>query len=102
MKFKLIPLLIILSCPGVVDAQIVLLNTYNPPTLGQFCGVGYDAVQDRVWAYECFGDSVHCLSAAGAILYAVDVPGGTANDVDVETLPASMIINGTTYPSGQL
>lgn len=83
-------------------AQLTLSNSFNPAGLSSLCALGYDTVLQKVWVYNCNGDSIHCFDTSGVKLGAVLAPGEPANDVDVEIAPVAFTMAGTAIPQGTL
>jgi hypothetical protein len=80
--------------------QLVLLDQFDPPTLGTLVSAGFDATSDRVWVYESFGTELLSFDRAGAFLAAIPRPGEAANDVDIDVAPEALTLNGVPVPAG--
>jgi len=83
-------------------AQLTLSGSFNPAGISSLCALGYDTVLQKVWVYDCSGDSIHCYDPSGVKLSAVIAPGEPANDVDVEIAPVAFNMAGTAIPQGTL
>lgn len=98
---KLYFLLLCLIAQGSY-AQLTLSGSFNPAGISSLCALGYDTVLQKVWVYNCNGDSIHCFDPTGVPLGAILAPGIPANDVDVEIAPVAFNMAGTAIPQGTL
>lgn len=83
-------------------SQLSLVNSFNPVFANGLCALGHDAAQNKLWIYECNGDSIYCIDTTGAKLLGIKAPGEVANDVDIEIAPVSFQFSGTTIPQGTI
>ena len=102
---RILPLAV---CAGLVgwslsaSAQIVVLSSFDPASVGSLCGAGLDPETSNVWVYPCSGGEVFGFSSAGDPVGSIPRPGESANDVDVEFAPVQLTLDGTTLPAGTL
>ncbi|MBK7966918.1 MAG: hypothetical protein IPK10_17745 [Bacteroidetes bacterium] len=99
---KKIYFLFLFLLANISYAQLTISSSFNPAGLSSLCALGYDTVLQKVWVYDCSGDSIHCFDTSGVKLGAVIAPGEPANDVDVEIAPVAFTMAGTTIPQGTL
>lgn len=102
MKEKLFTIIVSALYAATVSAQITIISSFNPPGTTTLCGIGYDTDSAHVWIYGCSDATVLCYDTAGNLLNTIPVPGGTANDVDIEIAPVQLLMNGNIVPQGQL
>lgn len=85
------------------EAQITVLNSFNPTEAGGLCGLGYDQTAGNVWVYDCSAATIQNFAPDGTFLGSVPRPGESANDVDVEFAPEAMTLAGAAaIPAGTL
>ncbi len=84
------------------EAQIVLLDFFNPSELGEINGVGYDPVSGNLFLHESFNASIHEYSTDGSLAASIPDPGTHGNDSDYEFADVPININGTIVPANTL
>jgi hypothetical protein len=89
MKKITILILTIFTLPS--SAQLTHLASFDPASTGILCGIGYDNVTSKVWIYGCTESSFYGIDTTGLQTDAAPVPGGSANDVDIEIAPQQII-----------
>lgn len=102
MKINLFTLIFIFLYSLTGNAQITVISSFNPGATTTLCGIGYDPDSAQVWVYGCSDNTVLCYDTVGNLLNTIPVPGGTANDVDIEIAPVQLLMNGNSIPKGQL
>ena len=65
-------------------------------------GIGYDSVTGELSVYRAFGASILRYDSSGASLGSYAVPGGTANDFDLDGVPVAFMLNGVLVPAGSM
>ncbi len=65
-------------------------------------GIGYDSVTGEVSVYRSFGASIFRYSSTGAALGSYAVPGGGANDFDLDGVAVDFMMNGVLVPAGSM
>lgn len=100
--FYLLTFSIIISWNQKAWAQIVVLDSFNPPETSSICSIGIDLKRDNIWIYECLGDSLYSYSTSGNLISAVLRPGERANDVDIMFAPEQLMLGDTSVPEGTL
>ncbi len=76
--FYLLTFSIIISWNQKAWAQIVVLDSFNPPETSSICGIGIDLKRDNIWIYQCLGDSLYSYSTSDNLISAVLRPGERA------------------------
>jgi hypothetical protein len=101
---RLVALVVLVCALGASSAraQLAVLDSFNPSSASDLCGVGWDPSTRNVWVYGCSAADVQRYSPSGVFQNAVARPGESANDVDVELAPESLVLNATTLPKGAL
>lgn len=84
---------------GLAHGQLTILSTFNPSQTGTICGATHD---DAIWAYACFGVTLDSYDSTGVFLGSLPRPGGSANDVDLDTAVEPMTLAGVNVPAGSL
>ncbi|MBP8755322.1 MAG: T9SS type A sorting domain-containing protein [Chitinophagales bacterium] len=104
MKNKILAITILFNTFFCVRAfaQITLISTLNPASTGDVCGLAYDADSSFLWSYGCNALEIQSYDTLGNLVISFPLPGGGANDVDLEFAPEPFKINGIEYPKGQL
>ncbi|MBK6730605.1 MAG: hypothetical protein IPG60_06420 [Bacteroidetes bacterium] len=104
MKNKILAITILFNTFFCVRAfaQITLISTLNPASTGDVCGLAYDADSAFLWSYGCNALEIQSYDTLGNLVISFPLPGGGANDVDLEFAPEPFKINGIEYPKGQL
>lgn len=99
---KLLLITGIITSSIVSSAQITLLGSFSPSIPGGLCGIGYDPLTAQIWLYGCSDSQFHRFDTTGTLLNSYPVPGGSANDVDIEIAPVQLMISGATVPQGEV
>lgn len=102
MTKRLIYLFLFIFSISESEAQITLINSFNPTSVGGLCGIGFDPTQQQLWVYDCSSDSISCLSLTGNLLYQYEAPGEGANDMDIEIAATTFSFAGSTVTPGQI
>ncbi len=83
------------------QAGLTLASQFNPG-IGQLVAGAFDPVNGTVWVYGGFGADLRQYTLAGAFVSSIPRPGESADDFDLEVLPAAIVLNGTPIPAGTL
>lgn len=65
-------------------------------------GIGYDSLTGEVSVYRSFGASIFRYSSTGTALGSYAVPGGGANDFDLDGVAVDFMMNGVLVPAGSM
>ncbi|MDO7835024.1 hypothetical protein Q4610_08175 [Sphingobium sp. HBC34] len=65
-------------------------------------GIGYDSVTGELSVYGAFGANIFRYSSSGTALGSYAVPGGGANDFDLDGVPVAFMMNGVLVPAGSM
>jgi len=98
-------LLAALLCFGFclkTNAQITLLDSFDPSATGSICGIAYNPETSSLWIYGCSFVTIENYDKSGTLLNTFDSPGGAANDVDVEIAPEELTLDESTIEQGQV
>ncbi len=87
---------------GPGDGPLEVLSSFNPSMSGGLCGGSYAPGTDMVWVYDCFAGTLEGYQADGTFVRALPVPGGTANDVDIDVATIGFELAGVPVPAGSL
>lgn len=85
-----------------VWAQLTVIGQFNPSNAGSLCGAAFDHTTGRVWVYQCSGADVQCYTSDGVFECTVPRPGESANDVDIDIAPETLMLGTTRIPEGTL
>src|SRR5687768_17557507 len=97
-----IPLLSALGLSGglAARADLSVTSQFNPAEIGQIVGTGLDTTTDRVWLYGGFATQLGSYNFAGASQTAVNRPGESADDADVDFAAEALTLGTTVVPAG--
>ena len=84
------------------DAQIVLLDSFVPPDLGELNGIGFDAATGNLLLHASSNASLHIISPEGVILDTIPDPGAQGNDSDYDFVSQTISIGGVSIPADTL
>lgn len=85
-----------------VQAQLILIERFDPSEVGSVVGLGFDNSADEVWVYGEFLGMIHSYSRAGEFIRSIERPGEAANDVDLDVAGGPMTLGEVAIPSGTL
>lgn len=86
----------------VANAQLTLLDQFNPTEVGSIDGAGFDAATDQVWVYGISSDSIDSYTRTGTFVSSVNRPGESANDADLEFAPEALTLGATPITANTL
>ena len=95
---------IIVLAHQVTAGELTLLGQFNPSNASGLCGIGYDQTTDNVWVFGCFANDLQSYSNSGTYINSITRPGESANDVDIEFAPETILFgaSSTSLPIGTL
>lgn len=97
-----LPALALLLASPSAHAQLSVISTFNPSTVGPVCGLGFDETTGEIWLYGCGDSHVDAYSSDGTYQSQIPVVGGITNDVDIEFAPETLTLNGTEIAAGTM
>ncbi len=88
-------------CPRI-SGQIFLIDSFDPPELGEINGIAFDPVSGDLFLHQSFNSLIHEYTSLGALVNSIPDPGSNGNDSDYEFAFQSININGTIAPPNSL
>jgi hypothetical protein len=89
--------LLLLARPARAD--LTLISQFDPNGVDSMVGAAFDNGTDTVWIYGGFAGDLRQYSSAGTFQSSIDQPGESADDFDLDLVPAAFSLAGTPIPA---
>ncbi len=86
------------------NAQLSVVDSFNPSETGGMCGIAHSITDKdyRIYTVACGGSNIHEYDSNETFIRSIPMPGGRADDVDLEIASADFTLGDSLVKKGDL